>query len=149
MQDLWRTHECSLPREGGNGKKFYIPLPPPNVTGKLHIGHSLMLSLEDIMIRYHRMCGDSTLWVPGTDHAGISTQARVEERLMKLGTPRKAIGRAAFLEACREWVKEYGGHIQGQIAKMGASVDLTKERYTFDDQSNALVEKIFIDLYNK
>lgn len=112
IQELWTSNNTSAPTPSKTGKNYYIPLPPPNVTGKLHIGHSLMLTLEDIMIRYHRMCGDSTLWVPGTDHAGISTQARVEDRLNKRGTPRKDIGRAAFLEACKEWVTEYGGHIQ-------------------------------------
>ncbi len=149
MQDLWEREKCALPHASTTGKTFYIPIPPPNVTGKLHIGHALMLSLEDIMIRYHRMIGDETIWIPGTDHAGISTQARVEDRLNKQWTPRKQIGREKFLEACKEWVSEYGGHIQWQVARMGASVDWTRERYTFDDKSNALVEKIFIDLYNK
>ena len=149
MQDLWETNKCSLPSESRTGNTFYMPIPPPNVTGKLHIGHALMLSLEDIMIRYHRMLWDTTLWIPWTDHAGISTQARVEERLSKRWTPRKEIGREKFLTACREWVSEYSGHIQWQVARMGASVDWSRERYTFDDQSNALVEKIFIDLYNK
>lgn len=148
-QLLWEEHHTSSPKASTTGKTFYIPIPPPNVTGKLHIGHSLMLTLEDIMIRYHRMHGDDTVWIPGTDHAGISTQARVEDRLNKRGTPRRQIGREAFLEACKEWVTEYGGHIQGQIAKMWASVDWSKERYTFDEKSNKLVEDIFIDLYNK
>lgn len=82
-----------------------------------------MLTLEDIMVRYHRMKGDSTLWIPGTDHAGISTQAKVEARLQKAGKNRKEIGRPAFLDACREWVDEYGGNIQNQMRKMGSTVD--------------------------
>lgn len=150
LYDEWKKSHCFEPVEPSKtGKTFYIPIPPPNVTGKLHIGHALMLALEDIMTRYHRMKGDSTLWLPGTDHAGISTQARVEEKLLKLGTPRKEIGREAFIEACKEWVTEYGWHIQWQVGKMGASVDWSKERYTFDEKSNALVEDIFVDLYNK
>ncbi len=109
LYDEWKKSHCFEPVEPSKtGKTFYIPIPPPNVTGKLHIGHALMLALEDIMTRYHRMKGDSTLWLPGTDHAGISTQARVEEKLLKLGTPRKEIGREAFIEACKEWVTEYG-----------------------------------------
>jgi valyl-tRNA synthetase len=95
------------------------------------------------------MKGDSTLWVPGTDHAGIATQAQVEKRLEKNGTPRKTIGREKFLEECWKWIDEYGGNIQNQIKMMGASVDWSKERFTFDEKSNELVEKIFVDLYNK
>lgn len=91
MQDLWEKNNIAAPREGRTGKTFYIPIPPPNVTGNLHIGHALMLTLEDIMIRYHRMKGDSTLWIPGTDHAGISTQAKVEARVAKKGKSRKEI----------------------------------------------------------
>jgi len=101
------------------------------------------------MVRYHRMRGDSALWVPGTDHAGIATQAQVEKRLSSQGRDRKELGREAFLEECWKWIDEYGGNIQNQIKKMGASVDWSKERFTFDEKSNALVEKIFIDLYKK
>jgi valyl-tRNA synthetase len=88
------------------------------VTGNLHLGHALTLTLEDIMIRYHRMKGDATLWIPGTDHAGIATQAQVEKRLEKNGLSRKALGREKFLEACRDWVSEYGGNIQKQMGEM-------------------------------
>ncbi len=90
-QQLWDTHRVAEPRESTTGKSFYIPIPPPNVTGNLHLGHALTLTLEDIMIRYHRMLGDTTLWVPGTDHAGIATQAQVEKRLMAQGKDRKEL----------------------------------------------------------
>ena len=149
MQELWEKNNIALPSAGRTGKTFYIPIPPPNVTGNLHIGHALMLTLEDIMIRYHRMKWDTTLWIPGTDHAGISTQAKVEARIAKKGKSRKEIGRAAFMKECEDWVSEYGGNIQNQMKKMGSSVDWSKERYTFDEKSNILVENIFIDLYNK
>ena len=149
MQDLWDRNSINTPQEGTTGKTFYIPIPPPNVTGNLHIGHALMLTLEDIMVRYHRMKWDNTLWIPGTDHAGISTQAKVEARVAKRGTSRKEIGRAAFMKECEDWVSEYGGNIQNQMRKMGSSVDWSKERYTFDEKSNLLVENIFVDLYNK
>ena len=101
------------------------------------------------MARYHRMKGDSTLWVPGTDHAGIATQAQVEKRLAKSNINRKTIGREAFLDECWKWIEEYGGNIQNQMKRMGASVSWENERFTFDEKSNKLVEKIFIDLYNK
>jgi valyl-tRNA synthetase len=108
-----------------------------------------MLTLEDIMVRYHRMLGDSTIWIPGTDHAGISTQARVEARVAESGTSRKELGREKFLGECWKWIDEYGGNIQNQMRTLGASVDWSHERFTFDAQSNQLVEKIFVDMYNK
>ena len=149
IQALWEEKRSFEPTESRTGNTFYIPIPPPNVTGNLHIGHALTLTLEDIMVRYHRMKGDSTLWVPGTDHAGIATQAQVEKRLEKQGTSRKALGREKFLEEMWKWMGEYRGNITNQVKRMGASVDWSKERYTFDEKSNKLVEKIFIDLYNK
>lgn len=91
IQNLWKENNISQPKESTTGENFYIPIPPPNVTGNLHLGHALTITVEDIMTRYHRMKGDSTLWVPGTDHAGIATQAQVEKKLEKLGTPRKEI----------------------------------------------------------
>jgi valyl-tRNA synthetase len=97
MQSLWEKQDCFSPKESTSGDVFYMPIPPPNVTGNLHIGHALMLTVEDLMVRYHRMRGDSTLWVPGTDHAGIATQARVEQRVEKTGTNRKEMGREKFL----------------------------------------------------
>lgn len=137
------------PAESRTGNTFYIPIPPPNVTGNLHLGHALTLTVEDIMVRYHRMKGDSTLWVPGTDHAGIATQARVEARLESQGKSRVGIGREAFLDESWKWMDEYSANIRNQIRTMGASVDWSKERFTFDQKSNDLVEKIFVDLYNK
>ena len=101
------------------------------------------------MIRYHRMKGDSTLWIPGTDHAGIATQAQVEKLLASQGRSRKELGREAFLEECWKWMEKYSGNIQNQMKKMGGSIDWTKERFTFDDKANELVENVFIDLYNK
>ncbi len=149
VQALWKEKNIGAPMESRTGKTFYIPIPPPNVTGNLHIGHALMLTIEDIMVRYHRMKGDATLWIPGTDHAGISTQAKVEARVEKAGTSRKAMGREAFMKECATWVSEYGGNIQNQMRRVGSSVDWSHERYTFDEKSNALVENTFIDLYNK
>lgn len=147
-QELWENKKIYTPNEN-TSSTFYIPIPPPNVTGNLHLGHALTLSIEDIMTRYHRMKWDSTLWIPGTDHAGIATQAQVEKRLEKNGSSRKIIGREKFLDECWKWIDEYGGNIQGQVKKMGASVNWDMERFTFDEKNNKLVEKIFVDLYNK
>ncbi len=91
MQSLWKEQNVGAPTPSRTGETFYIPIPPPNVTGNLHLGHALTLTLEDIMVRYHRLKGDDTLWVPGTDHAGIATQAQVEKRLEKNGTSRKTL----------------------------------------------------------
>lgn len=147
-QELWESKKIYTPNKEAKST-FYIPIPPPNVTGNLHLWHALTLSIEDIMVRYHRLKGDATIWVPGTDHAGIATQAQVEKRIEKTGTSRKEIGREKFLEECWKWISEYGGNIQQQVRRMGASVNWDMERFTFDEKNNHLVEKIFIDLYNK
>ncbi|NDK09124.1 class I tRNA ligase family protein, partial [Candidatus Gracilibacteria bacterium] len=131
------------------GENFCIPIPPPNVTGRLHLGHSIMLTLQDIMTRYHRMKGDKTVWIPGTDHAGISTQNVVEKKLDKEGKSRVSMGREAFLEECWDWTKKHGGIIQDQFKKMGSSCDWSKERFTLDEELNKRVKKAFVDLYNK
>lgn len=101
------------------------------------------------MTRYHRMCGDETLWVPGTDHAGIATQAKVEQRLTKEGKKRQDMERKEFIDEVWKWKNEYGGNIGNQFRKMGASVDWTKERFTLDEKLNKIVENTFVDLYNK
>ena len=103
----WEEEGKFKPRESTTGEQFYIPMPPPNVTSKLHIGHSSMLSLQDIMTRYHRMKGDSTLLLPGTDHAGISTQVKVEEKLAKEGKSKHNMSREDFIAECFKWTKNY------------------------------------------
>ena len=148
-QNLWEKNNISAPKESKTGKTFHIPMPPPNVTGNLHLGHASMLAIEDIMTRYHRMKGDSTLWIPGTDHAGIATQAQVEKRLRSQGRDRKELGRDEFLKECWKWIEEFSGNIQNQMRKMGASIDWETERFTFDEKANKLVEGVFVDLYNK
>ncbi|MCK9272246.1 valine--tRNA ligase [Candidatus Gracilibacteria bacterium] len=135
--------------ESKTGETFYIPIPPPNVTGRLHLGHSLTLTIEDIMVRYHRLKGDDTLWVPGTDHAGISTQNVVEKKLAKEGISRIELGREKFLEEVWKWKDEYHKNITDQIKLMGASCDWSKERFTLDEGLSKTVGKVFVDLYNK
>jgi valyl-tRNA synthetase len=128
-------------------KPFVISIPPPNVTGELHTGHAMFVSLEDLMIRYHRMKGYSTLWVPGTDHAGIATQLMVERMLIKEGTSREQVGREEFLRRTWAWKEKYGGMITQQIRRLGASCDWTRERFTLDEGLSKAVREAFVRLY--
>ncbi|MFN2305280.1 MAG: valine--tRNA ligase [Anaerolineales bacterium] len=130
-------------------RPFVISIPPPNVTGRLHLGHAMFVSLEDLMIRYHRMKGESTLWVPGTDHAGIATQLQIENMLRAQSTSREAVGREKFLEYAWDWKEEYGGIITQQIRRLGASCDWSRERFTLDDGLSKAVREAFVTLYEK
>ena len=130
-------------------KPFVISIPPANVTGRLHLGHAMFVSLEDLMIRYHRMKGEPTLWVPGVDHAGIATQLQVENKLREEGTSRSEIGREKFLERVWAWKEEYGGIITRQIRRLGASCDWTRERFTLDEGLSKAVREAFVSLYEK
>lgn len=149
IQKLWIEKNIFTPKESRTKKNFHIPMPPPNVTWNLHLGHASMLAIEDIMVRYHRMKWDSTLWIPGTDHAWIATQSQVEKRLASRWETRQELWREKFLEECWKWIDEYSWNIQKQIWKMWASIDWSKERFTFDEKANKLVESVFVDLYNK
>ncbi len=128
-------------------KPFVISIPPPNVTGSLHLGHAMFVSLEDLMIRYHRMKGDPTLWVPGTDHAGIATQLQVEKMLRENGTSRREVGREKFIEHAWAWKEKYGGIITKQIRRLGASCDWSRERFTLDEGLSKAVREAFVSLY--
>ncbi len=130
-------------------KPFVISIPPPNVTGELHTGHAMFVSMEDLMIRYHRMKGIPTLWVPGTDHAGIATQMLVERMLAKEGIKKDELGREGFLKRTWEWKQKYGSKITHQIRRLGASCDWTKERFTMDEGLSKAVREAFVRLYEK
>ena len=145
----WEEKWKFKPKESKTWETYYIPMPPPNVTSHLHIGHSVMLTLEDIMARYHKMKWDSTLLLPWTDHAGISTQIKVEEKLLKEGKNKSDISREEFLEECWSWTKKYSWQIQNQFRKMWTSCDWSKERFTLDEWMNKRVIEAFVDLYNK
>ena len=135
---------------GDTSKKPYsIVIPPPNVTGKLHLGHALDTALQDIIIRFKRMQGYDTLWLPGTDHAAIATEAKVVNRLKEQGINKYELGREKFLKECFKWTDEHKEIIHSQWAKLGLSVDLTKERFTLDDGLTEAVRYVFVDLYNK
>ena len=132
-----------------SGEPYCIVIPPPNVTGQLHMGHALDETLQDILIRYHRMKGDNTLWMPGTDHAGIATQARVEEQLRGEGTNRYELGREKFLERVWQWKEKFGNRISYQLRTLGSSCDWERERFTMDKGCSAAVRKVFVQLYNE
>ncbi|KAN0036180.1 hypothetical protein ACTA71_005484 [Dictyostelium dimigraforme] len=130
-------------------KKFVIVIPPPNVTGSLHLGHALTNSIQDAVVRYHRMKGEVCLWVPGTDHAGIATQVVVEKKIWKENKiTRHDLGREGFIKKVWEWKGEYGARIQGQLKKMGSSVDWSREVFTMDDQRSKAVNTAFIRMFN-
>ncbi|MDX6725548.1 MAG: valyl-tRNA synthetase, partial [Baekduia sp.] len=135
--------------EGTAEENFSIAIPPPNVTGALHMGHALNGSIQDTLIRYQRMLGRRAKWILGTDHAGIATQTQVEKRLKEQGTSREEIGREAFIERTWEWRQEFGGTIIEQLKRLGASADYDEERFTLDEGYVQAVLKVFVDLYNK
>jgi valyl-tRNA synthetase len=143
----WEGGGLFAPR--GDGEAFTIVIPPPNVTGSLHMGHALDNSLQDILIRYRRMSSDRTLWVPGTDHAGIATQNVVERELKKEGKKKEDLGREAFLEKTWGWKKLYGGKITSQLRRLGASLDWSKERFTMDEGLSHAVRRAFVTLYKE
>ena len=135
-------------REEGK-KPFTIVMPPPNITGQLHMGHAMDCILQDAPVRYHRMKGDPTLWLPGTDHAAIATEVKIVEAMRKEGLTKQAIGREAFLERAWNWKKEYGGRIVHQQRKMGVSCDWSRERFTMDEGCSKAVREVFVRLFEK
>ncbi|MEG0627650.1 MAG: valine--tRNA ligase [Enterococcus sp.] len=145
----WLDQELFKPSEDKQAKPYSIVIPPPNVTGKLHLGHAWDTTLQDMIIRQKRMQGFDTLWLPGMDHAGIATQAKVEEKLREQGISRYDLGREKFVDQVWEWKEEYAGHIREQWAKLGLSLDYSRERFTLDDGLSDAVRKVFVSLYEK
>ncbi|HEX8982479.1 MAG TPA: valine--tRNA ligase [Ktedonobacterales bacterium] len=151
LYQWWESEGYFRPRpsKDPNRRPFVISMPPPNVTGVLHLGHAITDALEDIMIRYHRMIGDETLWVPGEDHAGISTQAVVEKAVIKEGATRLKMGREAFVERVWQWVHQYKSNIQNQQRRLGISCDWERERFTLDEGLARAVREVFVRLYEE
>jgi valyl-tRNA synthetase len=143
------ANDPSQPDFNPDKKPFVISIPPANVTGELHLGHAMFVSMEDLMIRYHRMKGIPTLWLPGTDHAGIATQLQVEKALAKEGLKREQIGRAEFLRRTWAWKAKYGDIITSQIRRLGASCDWDREHFTLDEDLSKAVREAFVRLYDK
>ena len=145
----WNEKGYFKPSDDKTKKPYTIVIPPPNITGKLHMGHALDETLQDILIRYKRMQGFNTLWVPGTDHASIATEAKIVEKLKAEGITKEDLGRDGFLKRAWEWKEEYGGTILNQLKKLGCSCDWSRERFTMDKGLSNAVTEVFIDLYNK
>ena len=144
---LWEQRGYFSPQ--GDGAPYCIVIPPPNVTGRLHMGHGFQHAIMDALIRFHRMQGRQALWQVGTDHAGIATQMVVERQLAAAGTNRHEVGREAFVDKVWDWKEESGGIITQQLRRMGSSLDWSRERFTMDEQLSAVVEKVFVDLYKE
>tara|TARA_Y100001970_G_C14225845_1_gene855611 strand:+ start:159 stop:2801 length:2643 start_codon:yes stop_codon:yes gene_type:complete len=147
--DFWEKKGCFKPKARKNKKTFSIVIPPPNITGRLHMGHALNNSLQDVLIRFYRMRGYETLWQPGTDHAGIATQAIVEKNLKEKNISKNELGREKFIEEVWKWKEESGNIIVEQLKKLGCSCDWSRLRFTMDKDLSKAVIKVFVDLYNK
>ena len=148
ISDFWIKKGLFKPKKTKIKKSFSIVIPPPNVTGRLHMGHALNNSLQDVLVRFNRMKGLETLWQPGTDHAGIATQAVVEKNLENEGIKKNDLGRDKFIEKVWKWKEESGGIILDQLKKLGCSCDWSRTRFTMDKDLSKAVIKVFVDLYN-
>ena len=148
IYDFWQEGNYFHAEVDKDKKPYTIVMPPPNITGQLHMGHALDNTLQDILIRWRRMQGYSALWLPGTDHASIATEAKIVEAMRKEGITKEDLGREKFLERAWEWKKEYGGRIVSQLKKMGSSCDWERERFTMDEGCSKAVKEVFVRLYN-
>ena len=149
IYEKWQNRGYFHAKPDKTKKPFTIVMPPPNITGQLHMGHALDNTLQDILIRFKRMQGYEALWVPGTDHASIATEVKVVEAIAKEGLTKESLGREKFLERVWDWKKEYGGRIVSQLKKMGSSADWDRERFTMDEGCNKAVREVFVKLYDK
>ena len=149
LYEFWSNNGFFEAKIDKNKKPFTIVMPPPNITGKLHMGHALDETLQDTIIRFKRMQGFSALWIPGTDHASIATEAKIVQKMREEGISKEEIGREEFLKRAWQWKKEYGGNIVNQIKKLGASCDWSRERFTMDEGCTKAVRKFFVKLYEE
>ena len=149
LYKLWQDKKYFHAEVNKDKKPFTIVMPPPNITGQLHMGHALDNTMQDILIRFKRMQGFEALWVPGTDHASIATEAKIVEAMRAEGIDKEDIGREKFLERAWEWKRQYGGRIVSQLKKIGSSCDWDRERFTMDEGCNKAVKEVFVNLYNK
>ncbi len=149
LYEMWETSGAFQAHRVPGKKPYTIVMPPPNITGQLHMGHAMDCLLQDAPIRYHRMKGDPTLWLPGTDHASIATEVKIVEQMKKEGLTKADVGRDGFLARAWQWKEEYGGRINRQQRRLGASCDWERERFTMDEGCNEAVREAFVNLYNK
>ncbi|MBR3921242.1 MAG: valine--tRNA ligase [Oscillospiraceae bacterium] len=145
----WMDNECFKAEVDSKKEPYTIVIPPPNITGQLHMGHALDETLQDILIRWKRMSGYSALWLPGTDHAAIATEAKIVAAMAEEGLTKEGIGREAFMERAWAWKEKFGGRIVEQLKKLGSSCDWSRERFTMDEGCNKAVREVFVNLYNK
>ncbi|MEC9314347.1 MAG: class I tRNA ligase family protein, partial [Pseudomonadota bacterium] len=151
IEERWyqRWEQAGEFKPTGEGDPYCIMLPPPNVTGSLHMGHGFNNTIMDTLTRYHRMKGHNTLWQPGTDHAGIATQMVVERQLNAQDKTRHDLGRDKFIERIWEWKEESGGNITRQLRRLGSSLDWSRNRFTMDDELSEAVKQVFVRLYDE
>lgn len=150
LYTYWESNGWFKPESApADAKPYVIAIPPPNVTGELHLGHAMFVSLEDLMIRYERMRGKAALWIPGTDHAGIATQLQVERLLRDEGTSREKVGREEFTRRTWQWKEKYGGRIIEQLRRLGASADWERTRFTLDESLSKAVREAFVTLWEQ
>ena len=145
----WNENNCFKAEIDKNKKPYTIVIPPPNITGQLHMGHALDETLQDILIRWKRMSGYAALWLPGTDHAAIATEAKIVESMKKEGITKEDLGREGFMKRAWEWKEKYGGRIVEQLKKLGSSCDWSRERFTMDEGCSKAVKEAFVNYYNK
>src|ERR1700677_946373 len=149
LYEGWEREGAFAADPGSNAATFTIMIPPPNITGSLHMGHALTFTVQDALVRYRRMTGRDTLWQPGTDHAGIATQMVVERLLASEGIDRRDLGREKFVERVWQWKAESGGTITQQLRRLGASLDWPRERFTMDEGLSKAVREVFVTLYRE
>lgn len=145
----WNENNCFKAEIDKNKEPYTIVIPPPNITGQLHMGHALDETLQDILIRWKRMSGYAALWLPGTDHAAIATEAKIVESMKKEGITKEDLGREGFMKRAWEWKEKYGGRIVEQLKKLGSSCDWSRERFTMDEGCSKAVKEAFVNYYNK
>ena len=146
---FWTDNDCFKATRDPQKKPYTIVIPPPNITGQLHMGHALDETLQDILIRWKRMCGYSALWLPGTDHAALATEVKIVDAMAKEGLTKESLGREKFMERAWAWKKQYGGRIVEQLKKLGSSCDWSRERFTMDEGCSKAVKDVFIKYYEK
>jgi valyl-tRNA synthetase len=149
LYEKWEKNGYFHAEPNPNRQPYCIVIPPPNITGQLHMGHAIDETLQDALIRYKRMSGFEALWLPGTDHASIATEVKIVDQMRKEGLDKRSLGRDKFLERAWEWKRVYGGRIVEQLKKLGSSCDWARERFTMDEGCNRAVIKAFVDLYKK
>ncbi|HLF82003.1 MAG TPA: class I tRNA ligase family protein, partial [Anaerolineales bacterium] len=149
LYSWWQEQGYFQPGPDDSAAPFVVSMPPPNVTGELHLGHAMFVAMEDLLIRHSRMCGRPTLWVPGSDHAGIATQLQLEKDLAAQGLRREDLGREEFVRRTWAWKEKYGGIITEQLRRLGASCDWSRERFTLDEGLSRAVVEAFVRLHEK